>query len=107
MVVWHCPCKSSSPPGALYLKTLTGNGGGFFFVAVRVADTRCNRSPPGALFKNPSRYRGGVFFLCCCASRNLAKPSRPLLSSSRRRPGSSDFGLRFSRQSKRSLALAI
>ena len=33
------PCKSRSPPGALYLKTLTGLGGGFVFGAVPLAQS--------------------------------------------------------------------
>src|ERR1700754_2272336 len=63
MVVCLKPCKSRSPPGALYRNNPSSFEGGFFFVCAQ-RKTR-NRSPPGALYRNnPSSKEGGFFFAC-------------------------------------------
>ena len=64
MVVWHCPCKSRSPPGAssqTLVTKVTGvcsfpnprrsRGGGLFFTPCAVG-AACNRSQPGASSSN-------------------------------------------------------
>ena len=69
MVVWHCPCKSRSPPGALYLKTLTGNGGGFFLLLC-VSQTRTATGHRQGLYtENPASSDAGFFLLCVSQTR--------------------------------------
>ena len=78
MVVWHCPCKSRSPPGALSQTLVTKVTGVCSFLRLGAVGAACNRSPPGASSQTLVAFATGVFFGAIRKHRALRKrPDTP------------------------------